>query len=102
MSLGLSFIVLLHGDGIVGAGTDANGSGCGMVNGNRVVPVAQLSVLSSPPTAATGHALTSELPNATAASIEIELVIMPQPRSTLALPPAVMPVVFVLSRLTTQ
>ena len=74
----------------------ANGSGCGMVKGSRIVPCAQLSVLSRPPTAATGLALTTELPKATAASIDVELVIMPHFRSTVALPPAAIPVVLVL------
>src|SRR5213076_1507625 len=55
-----------------------------------------------PPTAAIGLAFTSDEPVATAASIEVELVIIPQPRSTSALPVAVMPVVEVFSRLTTQ
>ena len=55
-----------------------------------------------PPTAAIGLAFTTEEPVATAAVIEVELVIIPQPRSTSALPVAVIPVAEVLSRLTTQ
>ena len=41
-----------------------------------------------PPTAAIGLAVTVEAPNAIAASIETELVIIPQPRFTVVLPPA--------------
>src|SRR4051812_2097895 len=74
----------------------ANGSGCASVNGSRTVPAAQLSVLSRPPTAATGLAVTEEEPNATAASIDVEFVIIPHFRFTVVLPPALMPVVLVL------
>src|SRR3954469_12530795 len=55
-----------------------------------------------PPTAATGLAFTSDDPVATAAVSDVELVIIPQPRSTSALPVAVIPVADVLSRLITQ
>src|SRR5215212_4780336 len=55
-----------------------------------------------PPTAAIGLAFTSDDPVATAAVRDVELVIIPQPRSTSALPVAVMPVTAVLSRLITQ
>jgi hypothetical protein len=55
-----------------------------------------------PPTAAIGVALTVDDPVATAAFIETELVIIPQPRFTVALPVAVIPVALVFSRLTTQ
>ena len=66
------------------------------------LPVTVVVALPMPPTAAIGLASTYELPNATAASIEVELVIMPQPRSTSVVPPTLMPVVAVLTRLTTQ
>ena len=55
-----------------------------------------------PPTAAIGDAATFELPVATAAVIDGELVIIPQPRLTSVLPVASMPVTGALSRLTTQ
>src|SRR5574338_779892 len=55
-----------------------------------------------PPTAAIGVALTLALPVATAADIDVELVIMPQPRSTTVLPVASIPVSGRLMRLFTQ
>jgi hypothetical protein len=55
-----------------------------------------------PPTAAIGVALTLALPVATAADIEVELVIMPHPRSTTVLPVASIPVSGRLIRLFTQ
>ena len=66
------------------------------------MPVPQWVLAGMPPTAATGLALTSDEPVATAAVSDVELVIIPQPRSTSALPVAVMPVAEVLSRLMTQ
>src|SRR5262252_6576556 len=54
------------------------------------------------PTAATGVACTSDEPVAIAALSDVELVIIPQPRFSVELPVAVMPVVAVGSRLTTQ
>src|SRR3982751_3813462 len=80
----------------------ATGSGCARVNGSRTVPAAQLSVLSRPPTAATGLAVTEDEPNATAASIDVDSVIMPHFKLTVTLPPALMPVVFVLIRASAQ
>src|SRR6476620_935808 len=67
-----------------------------------MVPVAQWVLAGIPPTAAIGLALTSDEPVATAAVSEVELVIIPQPMSTSALPVAVMPVTAVFSRLMTQ
>src|SRR4051794_2429601 len=55
-----------------------------------------------PPTAATGLAVTLDEPKATAASIDTELVIIPQPRLTVALPPALIPVVELAIRLIAQ
>ena len=66
------------------------------------MPVPQCVLAGIPPTAAIGLAFTSDDPVATAAVKEVELVIIPQPRSTSALPVAVMPVTAVLSRLMTQ
>ena len=66
------------------------------------MPDAQLLLAAIPPTAAIGLAFTSDDPVATAAVIDVEFVIIPQPMSTSALPVAVMPVVAVFSRLTTQ
>src|SRR6185369_5093340 len=66
------------------------------------VPSAQCVLAGMPPTAAIGLALTSDEPVATAAVSEVELVIIPQPRSTSALPVALMPVTEVFSRLITQ
>ena len=72
------------------------------MNGWSTVPVPQCVLAGIPPTAAIGLAFTSDDPVATAAVSEVELVIIPQPRSTSALPVAVMPVTEVLSRLMTQ
>src|SRR4051794_734924 len=80
----------------------AYGSSWASVNGCSTVPVPQWVLAGMPPTAATGLALTSDDPVATAAVSDVELVIIPQPRSTSALPVAVMPVVAVFSRLMTQ
>src|SRR5262245_29562519 len=79
--------------------TPANGSAWGSVKGISTVPLAQCVLAGIPPTAAIGLAFTSDDPVAMAALIDVELVIMPQPRSTSALPVAVMPVVDVFSRL---
>src|ERR1044071_8092847 len=83
----------------VGGLTLANGSSAAIVNGWSTVPAPQLSVASMPPTAAMGLAVTVEEPKAIAASIETELVIIPQPRLTFVLPPALIPVVAALMRL---
>ena len=72
------------------------------MNGWSTVPVPQCVLAGMPPTAAIGLAFTSDDPVATAAVSDVELVIIPQPRSTSALPVAVMPVTAVLSRLMTQ
>ena len=55
-----------------------------------------------PPTAAIGLAATLDEPVATAALSDVELVIIPQPRLTLVLPVASMPVTAWFSRLMTQ
>ena len=62
----------------------------------------QLSFASMPPTAAMGLASTSDVPNTAAASIDVELVIIPQPRVDLGGTANVIPVVDVFSRLMTQ
>src|SRR5262245_58084719 len=67
-----------------GAGTFANGSSWAIVNGINTVPLAQCVLAGMPPTAAIGLALTSDEPVATAAVSDVELVIIPQPRSTSA------------------
>src|SRR5690348_2098039 len=86
----------------VGSGTVPNGSACWTVNGCSTVPVDQCVLAGIPPTAAIGLAPTLELPVATAAVIEGELVIIPQPRLTLVLPVASIPVTAWSSRLMTQ
>ena len=53
----------------------------------KYVSSSQLSFASMPPTAAMGLASTSDVPNTAAASIDVELVIIPQPKSTWAVPP---------------
>src|SRR5687768_1317822 len=57
-----------------------NGSDCATLNGWSLVPVPQLLLAGIPPTAATGLATTVADPVATAAFIDLELVIIPQPR----------------------
>ena len=72
------------------------------MNGWSTVPAPQWVLAGMPPTAAIGLATTSDEPVAIAAVSDVELVIIPQPMSTSALPVAVMPVTDVFSRLITQ